>query len=115
MQMKFATCFNMRWKKLKVYFELFWNNQSSLLYPKLEEGLKNYDFISLSKVTNKLNANMALHQLFITTTSLSSALQPNTLNFYMDISKLMLQLDTKEILKFIYTISSSFNDIERSI
>lgn len=111
--MKFATYFNIRWKQLKVYFELFWNDQNSLLYPKLEEELKNYDFITFSKVTNKLNANMALHQLFMTTTPLASALQPNTLNFYMDIASLMLQLDTKEIQKFIHTISSDFNSIER--
>lgn len=111
--MKFAIYFNARWKRLKVCFELFWNNQFSLLYPKLEDELKKYDFIKLSKVTNKLNANMALHQLFITTTSLCPALQPNTLNFYIDISKLVLQLDKNEIIKFINTISSDFNDIEK--
>lgn len=111
--MKFATYFNMRWKKLKVYFELFWNDKSTLLYPKLESELQNYDFIPLENVTNKLNASMALHQLFITTTHLPSALPPNTLSYYMDIANLIMKLDTNEIKNFICTISLDFNNIER--
>lgn len=37
--MKFAQYFEGRWKKLKPYFDLFWNNQDALLYPKLNSEI----------------------------------------------------------------------------
>lgn len=112
--MKFAQYFEGRWKKLKPYFDLFWNNQDVLLYPKLNSEINNYKFIPLSEVTNELDASMALHQLLITTTGITSALQPGTLNDYTEISKLLLtSKDTlEETQKFANSISSEFNSIE---
>lgn len=113
--MIFAQYFENRWKKIKSYFNLFWNNQNSLLYPKLESEISNYDFVPLSKVTNELDATMSLHQLFITTTGIASALQPGTLNDYTDISRLLLtdKENIKESQRFADSIFSEFNNIEK--
>lgn len=113
--MEFASQFGERWSKLKIYFDLLLNNQGSVLYPKLEKEINNYGFIPLSKVTNDLDANMALHQLFITTTGLTSALQPGTLDGYMKISNLIIQdkVSIEETKKFANSISSEFNNIEK--
>lgn len=113
--MQFAQHFEGRWKKLKPYFDLFWNNQNALLYPKLNSELKSYKFIPLSKVSNELDASMALHQLLITTTGITSALQPGILNDYIEISKLLLTINNtlEETQKFANSISSEFNSIEK--
>ena len=113
--MQFAQYFESRWKKLKPFFDLLWNNQSALLYPKLESEISNYGFISLSKVTNELDANMALHQLLITTTGLTSVLQPGTIEDYIEISKLIIpnKESLEETQKFANNISSEFNNIEK--
>lgn len=113
--MIFAQYFENRWNKIKSYFNLFWNNQSSLLYPNLESEISNYDFIPLSKVTNELDATVSLHQLFITTTGLTSALRPGTLNDYTDIANLILtdKESIKETQKFADNIFSEFNNIEK--
>lgn len=113
--MQFAYHFDSRWKKLKPYFDLFWNNQTALLYPKLESEINNYESIPLSKVTNELDASMALHQLLLATTGLTSALPPGILSDYTDISKLLLtsKENFEEIQKFANSISSEFNNIER--
>lgn len=111
--MLFATHFKERWKEFKIYYELFWNNQYSLLYPKLEKEIQNYEFITVSRVTNKLSASMALHQLFMTTTGLTSALEPETLNEYINISKLIIQSNLEEVQKFAHSISSEFDNIQR--
>ena len=112
---QFAQYFESRWKKLKPFFDLLWNNQSALLYPKLESEISNYGFISLSKVTNELDANMALHQLLITTTGLTSVLQPGTIEDYIEISKLIIpnKESLEETQKFANNISSEFNNIEK--
>lgn len=113
--MKFAQCFGIRWKKLKPYFDLFWNNQGPLLYPKLEIEISDYDFIPLSKVTNDLDASISLHQLLLTTTGLTSALQPGILKEYQEISKLILnnKENIKEIQKFVDSMSFQFDNIEK--
>lgn len=113
--MVFAQYFEDRWKKLKVYFNLFWNNQHSVLYPKLEKEISNYKFIPLTSVNNDLDANMSLRQLLLTTTGLSYALPPETLDEYIHISNLMIT--NKEIIektqKFASTIAPEFNMIEK--
>lgn len=113
--MLFAHHFESRWKKLKSYYELLWNNQDSLLYPKLENELSKYEFIPLSKVINELDANMSLHQLLMTTTKLTSALKPETLNDYIELSELIFgnQDLLEEIKKFTLSISSQFNNIQK--
>ena len=113
--MVFAQYFEDRWKKLKVYFNLFWNNQHYVLYPKLEKEISNYKFIPLTSVNNDLDAIMSLHQLLLTTTGLSYALPPETLDEYIHISNLMIT--NKEIIektqKFASTIAPEFNMIEK--
>ena len=113
--MQFAQLFNKRWKKMKSYYDLFWNNQSTLLYPKLESEINNYDHIPITKVANEIDANMALHQLFITTTSLTSALPIEALSEYIKISQLMFSSKERieETAKFANSISSEFNNIEK--
>lgn len=113
--MLFAKCFDSRWKKLKIYYDLFWNNQYKLLYPKLEKELSNYEFIPLSKVVNKLDASMSLHQLLMTTTGLTSALKPETLKSYIEISKLIIESkdNLEEIKAFANSISSELDSIEK--
>ena len=113
--MEFAQYFGSRWKKLKTYFDLLWNNQGPLLYSKLEIEISNYDFIFFSKVTNELDASIILHQLLLTTTGITSALQPNILKEYEEISKLILnnKESIKEIQKFVDSMSSQFNNIEK--
>jgi hypothetical protein len=113
--MDFAHYFEKRWKTLKLYFDFLWNNQVALLYPKLEKEISNYKFITLSKVTNELDANMALHQLFLTTTGLTSVLQPGTLEEYIEISKLIVPNteSLEETQKFADSMSSEFNNIEK--
>lgn len=113
--MLFAKYFDNRWGKLKIYYDLFWNNQDILLYPKLEKELSNYEFIPLSKVINKLDASMSLHQLLMTTTKLTSALKPETLKNYIEISKLIIERkdNLEEIEKFANNLSSEFDTIEK--
>lgn len=113
--LQFSIFFKDRWKALQLYFNLFWNNKNSLLYPKLNNELNNYSFIPLSKVNNKLEASIALHQLLLTTTGISVALPPNILQEYNDIAKLMFSnVEKREaIQKFSNTIISDFNSIER--
>lgn len=113
--MLFADHFVNRWEKIKPYYNLFWNKKKSLLYPKLEKEVSYYEFIPISKVNNELDAIMVLHQLFITTTSLTSALHPGTLTEYTKISELILTSteSVNEIHEFVGNIFSDFNSIEK--
>ncbi len=87
--MKFAQYFENRWKDMKVMYDLFWNKQDALLYPKLEEEVRNIEGMPITKVINDLDANMAMHQMMITTTGLTKALKPDALDKYMEISRLI--------------------------
>lgn len=111
----FSATFIKRWKKIQTYFNLFWNNQISFLYPKLEEELTDYNLNHLLKVDNKLDCIMALHHLLLTTTGLPFALPEDTLSEYNDIANIIFQDKNKreEIQKFANTISSDINDIEK--
>lgn len=113
--LKFSANFNKRWKKIKIYFNLSWNNQDFLLYPKLEKELYDYKLNQLIKVENKLDSIMALHHLLLTTTGLPFALPTDTLSEYNDIANIIFQDKNKrkEIQKFTSTISSDINDIEK--
>lgn len=92
--MIFSQHFGNSWKKLKVLYRLLWNGQESILYPKLVKELSIYDYIPISSINNQLDANMALHQLLITTTGITKALKPDTIGKYMKVSKLIT--DKKE-------------------
>lgn len=113
--MLFPELFFNRWRDLKTYFNLFWNHKNSLLYPKLENEIGNYDFIPLSKVKNELDATISLHQLLLITTGLSLVLKPETLNKYTHISELILtkKASLEETQKFASTMAPKYNMIEK--
>ncbi len=92
--MIFSQYFDDSWKNLKVMYDLLWNGQDSILYPKLEKELSHYEFIPIPGINNNLDANMALHQMLITTTGITKALKPDTISKYMKVSKLIT--DKKE-------------------
>jgi len=113
--MVFAQHFDNRWKKIKVLYELSWNNQVSLLYPKLEKEISGFDFIPIKKVNNDLDANIAMHQMMLTTTGITKALESKTLDKYIEISKHITR--SKEIIEkvqdYICDISPKYNEIEK--
>ena len=113
--MQFASFIKTDWGKIKSYFELLWNEQRSLLYPKIKDEISKYEWIPLSKVTNDLDATIALHQLFLTTSGLTSIIHPNTLSQYTEIPRLILSSkdNYEEITKFVNDLSSEFNIIEK--
>ena len=112
--MKFAKYIKSDWNKIKTLYELFWNKQRTFLFPKIENKIKKYQWIPLYKVTNDLDATMALHQLLLTTSGISSILEANSLSEYSEISKLIFKKDNyKELLKYVSYISSEFNSIEK--
>jgi len=113
--MLFSKHFSCRWKEIKVLYELFWNKKFSLLYPKLENEISNYDYMPLTKVSNEFDACMALHQLFITTTGLTKALDQQELENYTRISKLVTKnLNViKQVQKYTQNDSLDFDNLEK--
>lgn len=113
--MLFSKYFSSRWKEIKVLYELFWNNKYSLLYPNLENEIGNYDYMPLTRVVNDFDACMALHQLFITTTGLTYALDKQELVNYTRISKLVTQnIDVIiQVQKYTQNVSLNFNSLEK--
>jgi len=113
--MHFAKYFSNRWKELKVVNELFWNEKFLLLYPKLENEIRNYEYIPITKVINEFDACMALHQLFITTTGITKVLDKHELESYIRISKLLTQNSDviNQVQKYTQNITIDFNNIEK--
>lgn len=111
----FADFIKTDWSKTKSYFALFWNEQGSILYPKLQDKVKKYKQIPLSKITNDLDAAVALHQLLLTTTGISYVLHPNALSEYSEIAKSIFCDMSKlgEIITFINEQGFDPNDIEK--
>lgn len=113
--MRFANYSKNEWSNLKRYFELFWNNKSELLYSKLENEIVKFDWLPLSKISNDLDAAIALHQMLLTTTGITSVINIGVLTQYTEISNLLLnnQKHQDEILKFIDNMALDLNMIEK--
>jgi hypothetical protein len=111
---QFANFIKTDWSKIKSYFDLFWNGKSLILYPKLQDELKRYDQMPLSKVANDFDAAMALHHLLLATTGISRVLPPNDLSEYTEISTALFHKDLPDkIMAYINEQSFEPNDIER--
>lgn len=112
--MKFSSQFDISWKRIKVLYDLLWNEQGQILYPKLEKELRDFEYIPIMKIDNDLDANMALHQMFITTTGISAALKPDTISKYMNVSELIFDntFFTK-VRNYIQENHLHYNDIEK--
>ncbi|MDR0889962.1 MAG: hypothetical protein LBM28_04865 [Oscillospiraceae bacterium] len=111
----FAKFIKTDWGRFKTYFELYWNHQDSILYTRLEGEINKYDWIPLSKVTNDLDAAMALHQLLLTVTRVSHVLHPKALPEYTAIAKLMFSggASLNEIIRFVQEQAFELNSIEK--
>jgi len=112
--MKFLRQFDSNWKRIKVLYDLLWNEQGQILYSKLEKELRDLEHIPITKVDNDLDANMALHQMFISTTGITAALKPDAIGKYMKVSELIF--DNAFFMKIRYYIQENhllYNDIEK--
>ncbi|EMC07438.1 SEC-C metal-binding domain-containing protein [Streptococcus mutans] len=96
-------------------YRLYWNNQQNYLYPKLEENLIPYKSISpITKIKNKIDATMALHQLLIVSTGISSILDESILKQYNDLGERIFSNCMQiSILEYIEYIKKDFDAIER--
>lgn len=111
--MKFANYLRSDWNKMKVYYDLFWNEKRSVLYPKISNEIKVNEFIPLRKIENDLDVVISLHQLFFCTSGISSIESNNSLSEYSAIGNLLFSLDTNEILRFINNQSIELSNVER--
>lgn len=104
------------WNGIKSNFELLWNGQNEIFISRIKAEVKGNRNTSISNVFNELDAYMALHQLFITTTGISEVIEPNSLNKYIDISQSMFTIereDFQRVIDFTRKKNGEFNSIEK--
>ncbi|TCS80324.1 hypothetical protein EDD59_106150 [Muricomes intestini] len=102
--------------KTKQNFELFWNAQDAILFPKLENLVSKYSYIPITKINNRLDASMALHQLLLTTTGISNVIGAGSLQEYSRIGKTVIgtAANFDKIFEFIENNQIDFCKIERN-
>lgn len=112
--MKFADFTNSEWGIFKQNFELYWNSQQAVLHPRLEIAVKKYS-LPLSSIKNDLDSMMAIHQLLLMTTGISSVVNRNSLTEYSKIGNLIVGAEEHhaQIFDYIENQHLSFNAIER--
>ena len=104
------------WNDIKSNFELLWNGQTERFISRIKNEIKDTKYTAISSVLNELDAYMALHQLFITTTGVSEVVKPDSLKKYIDISKSMFtknREDFKKVTDFANKKNDEFNSIEK--
>lgn len=113
--MRFANFIKFGFGDLKQKFELFWNSQDEILFPNLETLISQYSHIPISKVKNNFDAAMALHQILLTTTNITSIIGDDSLREYSEIGKLVIGSKEcfNQITGFIDENAFDFNVIEK--
>lgn len=98
----------------KQNFELFWNNQDKILFPRIKDMIKQHSHIPFSEVNNNFDATVALHQLLLTTTGISIIIGRDSLGEYTEIGKLVIGSQNRftQIGDFIINGKIDFNSIE---
>ena len=102
------------WRKTASNFELYWNAQSDLLYPRLMDEIRKYKWIPLKEINNDSDAIMVLHQLLLTTTGVSHVLRQDSLNEYIETAKLIT--DNRMfggVVEFLRNETLDLNRVER--
>ena len=99
---------------MKQNFELFWNNQEMILFPRIKDMVNQYPHIPFSEVNNNFDAAVALHQLLLTTTGISIIIGKESLGEYTEIGKLVIGNTDHitQIIEFITNNKIDFNNIE---
>lgn len=112
--MYFANFVKSGLSEMKQNFELFWNNQDKILFARVTDMIKQYPYIPFSEVNNYFDAAVALHQLLLTTTGISSIIGKDTLGEYTKIGKLVIEdrNHLTQIREFIANSRIDFNSIE---
>lgn len=106
--MVFANYSKTNISRLLSYFELLRNKKYSILFPKIEEEVANYSYIPIKKINNEHDAEMALHQILLTSTGLSFALEPNSLENYSKIGQSIISDIPEQSLKYGKESSENF-------
>lgn len=114
--MYFANFIKFGLSETKQNFELFWNNQDAILFPKLEHLVSQYSYIPIEKINNRLDASMALHQLLLTTTGVSNVVGVDSLQEYSEIGKAVIGTTTNfaKVFEFIDSNQIDFCKIEKN-
>lgn len=110
--MRFANYLSSEWTKMKVYYNLFWKNKSSLLRSKLLDEIKTYDFLPIREIKNDLDLVMTLHQIFLCTSGVNTVISDESLSEYSKIAKLIISMDINEINRFVKDKDIDFNNLE---
>lgn len=99
--------------EFKQNFQLFWNNKYDILYPRLQKSLKDFPFTPIKKVSNRIDALVGIHQLFLTSTGISEVIIDD-LNEYTKIAQELLTRPNNHpaILDFINDEKINFNKNE---
>lgn len=112
--MYFANFVKSGLSEMKQNFELFWNNQEMILFPRIKDMVNQYPHIPFSEVNNNFDAAVALHQLLLTTTGISIIIGKESLGEYTEIGKLVIGNTNHitQIIEFITNNKIDFNNIE---
>ncbi|WP_165213162.1 YecA family protein [Streptococcus tangpeifui] len=98
-------------------YNLYWGRQDKYLYHELEELLDKYTGLTpINKVYNRTDATMALHQLLLTISGISSVIGKNVLSEYTELGKKiqLSELHRNNILSYTNYIEPNFDKIEKS-
>ncbi|USS91117.1 hypothetical protein [Fructilactobacillus carniphilus] len=101
---------NNKWSQLLNWFHILNNNKQYYIYNEVSDYLKTSKSV-VSKVTDKLELNIALHQILLTDTGISSFMDENTLKNYTDVAEKMLSI--KDVI--VNYIENNKNDIKNKL
>lgn len=110
--MKFAEFIKNNMNTYLTYFTLLRNKKNSIVYPKIERELQ---FLpsTIKVVKSQMDALMGLHQLFLTISSISSALPKDTLESYSEMGKELIENYLKETIDYIEVMNFDFDLMEK--
>lgn len=113
--MKFITYHNEYFNEIHTYFNLFFNGKDELLIKKLNKKLTEIpNMTQFKEINNKLEAYMLLHQLLMTLTGTSYALEDNLLESYTELGlKIGLNRNSKKKIEYLPVIKERFDSIEK--
>lgn len=115
--MRFITYHKKYFDELHTYFQLFFNNQDKLLQQKLNIKLTELPQITRFKeVNNRLESYMLLHQLLMTLTGTSYALEDNALASYTELGKKIgLNINLEKKIEYLSILKPRFDSIEKKV
>lgn len=104
-----------RLNSLKSSYELYWNKQYKILYPKLEKDLQDFPIVTPLKIHNELIAHQVLHYFLIATTGITGVLDAEELNRYTSIGEEIIKNKHQHqlLLDFIQNTDFNFNKFEQ--